>query len=74
MLLSSADFFQNQFFRKILLGILSHVRTQRGDRGSETPLKNHKFIGFPSNSGPDPHGNHKAAKSAFNGGPLSACQ
>ena len=35
-----------------------HVRIQRGGQGSgpplPPPLKNHKFIGFPSNTGPDP--------------------
>ena len=47
-----------------------------GDRGSRHPLpmKNHKIIGFLSNSGPDPLKNHKAAKPAFNVGPSSARQ
>ena len=43
-----------------------------GDRGSGPPLKNHKNIGFLSNTNPDPLKNHKAAKLAFNAGPLSA--
>ena len=45
-----------------------------GDRGSgpPPPLKNHKNIGFLSNTGPDPLKNHKAAKPAFNVGPTSA--
>ena len=30
------------------------TRIQRGDRGSGTPLKNHKNIGFLINTGPDP--------------------
>ena len=30
------------------------------------PLKNHKNIDFLSNTGPDPHTNHKATKPAFN--------
>ena len=38
-----------------------------------TPLKNHKNIQFPSNTGPDPLKNHKATKSAFNDGPLWKC-
>ena len=38
------------------------------------PLKNHKNIGFLSNTGPDPLKNYKAAKSAFNVGPSSARQ
>ena len=31
-----------------------------GGQGVRTPLKNHKFIGLPSNNGPDPLRNHKA--------------
>ena len=38
------------------------------------PLKNHKNIGFLSNTGPDPLRNHKATKPAFNVGPSSARQ
>ena len=38
------------------------------------PLKNHKNIGFLSNTGPDPLKNHKATKPAFNVGPSSARQ
>ena len=34
--------------------IITHVRIQRGDRGSGPPLKNHKNIGFLSNTGLDP--------------------
>ena len=37
-----------------------------GDRMLETPLKNHKSIGFLSNTGPDPLKNHKATKPVFN--------
>ena len=53
-----------------------HVRIQRGDRGSgpPPPLKNHKLIGFPSNTGPDPLKNHKATKPAVYVGPSSARQ
>ena len=51
-----------------------HVRIQRGDRGSGPSLKNHKNIGFLSNTGPDPLKNHKATKPAFNVGPSSARQ
>ena len=36
------------------------------------PLKNHKNLGFLSNTGPDLMKNHKATKPAFNVGPLSA--
>ena len=40
----------------------------RGNRGSGTPLKNHKNIGLSSNTGPDPLKNHKADKPALNVG------
>ena len=39
-----------------------------GDRGSGPSLKNHRNIGFLSNTGPDPLINHKATKTAFNVG------
>ena len=45
-----------------------------GDRGSGPPLKNHKNIGFSSNTGPDPLKNREATKPAFNVGPSLACQ
>ena len=45
-----------------------------GGRGVRTPLKNHKSIGFLSNSGPDPLENHKITMPAFNVGPLSTRQ
>ena len=55
-----------------------HARIQRGDRGPgpppPPPLKNHKNIGFLSNTGPDPLKNHKTTKPAFNVGPSSARQ
>ena len=44
-----------------------------GSRGGP-PLKNHKIIGFLSNTGPDPLKNHKATKPAFNVGSSSAGQ
>ena len=37
-----------------------------GGQGIRTPLKNHKYIGFLSNTGPDPLESHKATKPAFN--------
>ena len=37
-----------------------------GGQGVRTPLKNHKNIGFSSNTGWDPLKNRKATKSAFN--------
>ena len=43
------------------------------DRGPD-PMKNHKNIGFLSNTGRDPMENHKATKPAFNVGPSSARQ
>ena len=45
-----------------------------GEAGGPDPLKNHKAIGFLSNTGPDPLKNHKATKPAFNVGPTSARQ
>ena len=50
----------------------ARTTTQRG--GGPDPLKNHKNIGFLSNTGLDPLKNHKATKPAFNVGPASACQ
>ena len=46
---------------------LYHARIQRGNRGPN-PLKDHKFIWFYSNTGPDPSENHKPTKPAFNVG------
>ena len=43
-----------------------------GGQGVRTPLKNHKNIGFLSNTGPDPLKNHKATKPTFNVGQSSA--
>ena len=34
--------------------VSSSARIQRWGQGVRTPLKNHKFIGFPSNTGTDP--------------------
>ena len=45
---------------------------QGGD--PDPPLKNHKNLGFLSNTGPDPLKNYKATKPAFNVGPPSARQ
>ena len=42
--------------------------------GQGVPLKNHKNIGFLSNTGPDPLTNYKATKPAFNVGISSARQ
>ena len=42
---------------------------ERVAQGVQTPLKNHKNIGFLSNAGPDPLTNRKSAKPAFIVGP-----
>ena len=53
-----------------------HARIQRGVGGGvpdpPPPLKNHKIIGFLSNTCPDLLKNHKATKPAFNVGPSTA--
>ena len=43
-----------------------------GGAGGPDPLKNHKSLGFLSNSGPDLLKNYKATKPAFYVGPSSA--
>ena len=56
---------------------IPHKRIQRGGGAGgpdPLPLKNHRNIGFPCYSGPDPLKNHKATKPAFNVGPSSAGQ
>ena len=45
--------------------LLMNMRGSRGGTGDLDPPKNHKNIGFLSNTGPDPLGNHKATKPAF---------
>ena len=45
-----------------------------GGQGVWIPLKNHKNIGFLSNTGPDLPKNHKDTKPASNVGPSSARQ
>ena len=42
--------------------------------GGGAVLENYKGIGFLSNTGPEPLGNHKAKQIAFNVGPSSARQ
>ena len=51
--------------------VYAHGRIQRGDMGSgPPPLKNHKTIGFSSNTGMDlQKKNHKVTKPALNVGP-----
>ena len=46
----------------------------RGGTGGLDPLKKHKNIGFPSNTGPDLIKINTASKPAFNVGQSSACQ
>ena len=42
-------------FELSVMCVIIHVRSQRGTGVSDpTPLKNHKLIGFPSNTCPDP--------------------
>ena len=50
------------------------LRIQMAVGGPDTPLKNHKNIGFLSNTSPDPLKHHKAIKPAFSAGPSSARQ
>ena len=45
-----------------------------GGTGGPDPLKNHKNIGFLSNTGPDSLENHQATKPEFNAWPSSARQ
>ena len=49
---------------------LTWADPEGGDRGPDPPppLKNHKNIGFLSNSDPDPLKNYKATEPAFNVG------
>ena len=63
-------------FGKLLLALILgfHGRIQSGGQGVRTPRKNHKNLGFLSNTGPHLLKNHKATKPAFNIGPLSARQ
>ena len=50
------------------------VEVGGGGTGGPDPMKNHKNIGFLSNTGLDPLKNHKATKLAFNVGQPSTCQ
>ena len=60
----------------IAASICSPCADPEGGRGSGPPPpppgKNHKYIFFLSNTGPDPLKNHKATKPEFNVGPSSA--
>ena len=51
-----------------------HVLIGGSIGGTGTPSKNHKMIGFHSNTGPDPLKTHKATNSAVNVGSQLACQ
>ena len=63
-------------FACICVKLHNHGRIQRGGgyRGCGPPLKNHKYIGFLSNTGPNLLKNHKATKPEFNIGQSSARQ
>ena len=52
-------------------GLFSRMHSGEGAVGPD-PLKNHKAIGFLSNTGQDPLKNHNAIKPAFNAGPIIA--
>ena len=60
------------------IGMVHACADPGGTGGPDPPppsgLKNHKVIGFLSNTGPDPLKYHKATNPAFNVGPSSACQ
>ena len=65
------------FRRYTIIGYTVSCADQEGGGGGQevqTPLKNHKNIGFLSNTGPYPLNNHKATKPAFNVGPSLAHQ
>ena len=49
-------------------------RVSEGGPEPPPPPKNHKNIGFHSNTGPEPLKKHKATKPAFNVGPSLARQ
>ena len=53
-----------------------YISKPEGEQGVQTPppLKNHKNVGFLSNTGRDPQKNHKVTKPPFNIGPSSARQ
>ena len=53
--------------------VITWADPERGT-GGPGPPKNHKNIGFFSNTGPDPLKNHKTTKPVFNVGPSSARQ
>ena len=56
----------------LILGCYGWIQT--GGQGVRTHRKNHKNLGFLSNTGPDLPKIHKATKQALNVGPLSARQ
>ena len=65
-----------QFVRYMTVKLLNDCpwADLEGRQGDPLPLKNHKNIGFPCNTGPDLLNTHKATKPAFNVGPSSARQ
>ena len=60
---------------KKTIRVCIHARIQRGAGGPDPPPGiSQSYIGFLSNTGPNPLEYHKATKPAFNVGPLSACE
>ena len=51
----------------LLMNKLIHARIQRRTVGPDIPPTDHKAIGFPCNTGPDPLKNPKATKPAYKG-------
>ena len=59
----------------LICGLTTFADPEGGTLGGlDTPLENHKAIGFLSNTGPESLENHKATKPAFNIGPSLALQ
>ena len=70
---------QNNFLKQnwlCLKYLFYYYLLQRGGGGTggSDPLKNHKKLGFLSNTGPDPLKNHKATNPELNVGHSLACQ
>ena len=67
--------FYNFGARHLISSVFEACVDPEGSGGPDLlPLENHKARVFLSNTGPDPQPNHKATKSAFNFGSLSARQ
>ena len=69
------SFFPMYMYKCICIPLTWAAPEGGGGQGVRTPLlKNHKNIGFLSNTGPDPLKKSQSTKPAFNFGPLLACQ